>query len=165
MVFAVFHGMVETLDIVNVAVNKVCTLHKEHFFGIFCNALFNGGNIVNATICKGFVFKPTAAECVACHEKQQRMKPHRLKAGGIKHRKVKASTHFLLQDLMRQAYPLTYDFIACRGIVVDYFLLNKGGENGRHLKLDVVWVVGLIACERGVAFPLFQECGGVMDNR
>ena len=164
MVFAVFHGMVETLDIVNVAVNKVCTLHKEHFFGIFCNALFNGRNIVNATICESFVFKPTAAECVTCHEKQQRVKSHRFKAGGIKHRKVKTSAHFLLQDLMRQAYPLTYDFIACRGIVVDYFLLNKGGKNCCHLKLHVVWVVGLIACERGVAFPLFQERGSVMNN-
>lgn len=81
MAFAVFHGMVETLGIMNVAVNKVCTLHKEHFFGIFCNALFNGGNIVNATICESFVFKPTAAECVTCHEKQQRVKSHRFKAG------------------------------------------------------------------------------------
>lgn len=65
---------------------------------------------------------------------------------------------------MRQAYPLTYDLIACRGIVVDYFLLDEGGKNCCHLKLHVVWVVGLIACERGVAFPLFQERGSVMND-
>ena len=65
---------------------------------------------------------------------------------------------------MRQAYPLTYDFIACRGIVVDYFLLDEGGKNCCHLKLHVVWVVGLIACERGVAFPLFQERRSVMND-